>query len=406
MPQYTYTARDATGGLVQDTIEGDTLEAVTQALFSRGLTPTSIEENRTGLKKDISIGFMKRYPNKLQLAVFSKQFSVLLRAGVPVARALNTLRLQATNVVFQEILAEVLRDIETGGGLTAALRNHPKVFNTIYVSLVESGEKSGTIEITLGQLAHMLEKEVVLERKIKSALTYPGFVFSAAMLITYFLMTSIVPQFATILTDMGTKLPLITQIVMGLSDILRTKSYLIAIAIAAVVFGYRAYAATDKGRLQLDTLLLKVPIFGNLIKKTMLARINRATGVMLRSGLNIIEVLTIAQEISGNRVMQNALSDIASNVEMGETMYDSFSRYDKLFPPIMTGMIQIGEDSGAIDELLTQVAEFYDEEVNEIAGSLASLIEPVLTVFMGSVVAIIVLAMFLPYFSIISTLSQ
>lgn len=404
MPVYQYTARGGTGAMERDTIEAGNKDQAIQMLIAKGVTPLTIEAPETGLNTNISVPFLDKKPSVMDVALFTRQLAKLLERGVPIMRSLDTLQRQATNKVFKGIITQILKDVATGSTLVEAISRHPKTFNEIYIGLAAAGEEAGSIDKSLNNLSDILMKEVELNRKIRGAMTYPAVVMVAAALITYFLMTSIVPQFANMLQDVGGQLPPLTIAVIFISDILRKSPLIIVALIAGTVFGLRWYDKTPAGHLTLDGLKLKLPVFGNLIKKSAMARISRSMGTMLRSGMNVLSMLKLARNVAGNEVIARAVDTIREDITKGVSIGDAFMAQEPLFPPIMTSMIQTGDETGKFDDLLLDIADYYDLEVDEITSSLASLIEPIMTIFLGGIVGIIVAALLLPYFNIISTL--
>ena len=403
MPVFEYVARNH-AGIVKDMIEALDHDNAVTMLTQRGLTPLEVKAQETGLNADVNIPFLTRGPSPMDVAMFTRQMATLLKRQVSMVRALDTMERQATNKEFKRMITVMRKDVVSGRSLVEAMAQYPKTFSKVYLGIAAAGDEAGNIDESLTYLADMLIKGVELNRKIRGALTYPGVVMLAAIGITYFLMTTIVPQFASMLTDVGGKLPPITVAVIFVSDLLRKSPLLIVGVLIVLVVGLRYYYSTPNGKYQIDRLTLKMPVFGNLIMKASMARLSRSMAMMLGSGMPLIEVLRLSREVVGNSVIAEAVDNVAVNIASGTSISQSFLSQEHVFPPILTSMVSTGDETGAIDEMLLEVAQFYDIEVEEITSSLASLIEPIMTIFLGLVVGTIVAALLLPYFSIISNL--
>jgi type IV pilus assembly protein PilC len=305
---------------------------------------------------------------------------------------------------FQTILKEIRTEVEGGANFSEALVKH-KLFSRLFINLVRAGETSGTLDAILDRLATFLENELALIGKIRSALTYPAIVFVFAVGVTYFLLTGIVPQFAQILTGLGSELPLLTRALMGISDFLRQGTIFIVLIVVALYFAYRAYYRTDKGRHQVDQIKLKLPVFGNLMKKSALARFSRTFGLLISSGVNIVEALDITKGTAGNAIVEDILEQTKIAIQSGEPVYTTIQAHPQVFPPMVSSMIAIGEETGALDTMLQKIADFYEREVDEAVSALTAAIEPLMIIFLGFIVGVIVAGMFLPLFKIIGTLS-
>jgi type IV pilus assembly protein PilC len=306
---------------------------------------------------------------------------------------------------FQVTVRALRTDIEAGTPLSEGIAKYPKVFNRLYINLVRAGETSGTLDSVLERIASFQEKELALRGKIKSALTYPVVVLVFAILITYFLLTTIVPQFANILTQLNAPLPTITKVLMMTSDFLRHSGLLIFAFAAVTVFVYRWFYKTPKGRVIIDDIKLKLPIFGNLTRKSAIASFARTFGLLISSGVNIIEALEITKGTADNAIVEDTIENAKNVVMVGEQMSSSLAT-SKVFPAMVVSMIAIGEETGSLDSMLGKVGDFYDREVDEAVDSMTAAIEPLMIVFLGGIVGTIVAGMFLPMFSIIGQLSQ
>ncbi|WP_155299484.1 type II secretion system F family protein [Deinococcus kurensis] len=406
MPVFEYRVRDRSGKVLKSQMEAETANQVRDTLRSKGLMIVEIKAPKTGLNADVKIPFLDNRPPSLkQVAIFSKQLATLINAGVPLVQSLAILQKQIEHKGFQGVVKEMRSDIEAGTPLSDAIAKHPKIFNRLYLNLVRAGETSGTLDSVLERIAAFQEKELALRGKIKSALTYPVVVLVFAILITYFLLTTIVPQFAGILAQLNAPLPFITRMLMAVSSFLQHQILFLVAIIAAVAFGYRAYYRTPKGRVVIDDIKLRVPILGNLIQKSAISSFARTFGLLISSGVNIIESLEITKGTANNAIVEDSIDNAKNVVMVGEQMSSSLAS-SKVFPPMVVSMISIGEETGSLDDMLVKVGDFYDREVDEAVDSMTAAIEPMMIVFLGVIVGMIVAGMFLPMFSIIGQLSK
>ncbi|WP_104990665.1 type II secretion system F family protein [Deinococcus sp. NW-56] len=406
MPVYEYRVRDRSGKVLKSQMEAETERQVRDALRAKNMMIVEIKPPKTGLNADVKIpGLTDRPPGLKQVAVFSKQLATLINAGVPLVQSLAILQKQIESKAFQAIVASIRTDVEGGTPLSEAIVKHPKVFNRLYVNLVRAGETSGTLDSILERIAAFQEKELALRGKIKSAMTYPVMVLVFALGITYFLLTTIVPQFAGILAQLNAPLPFITRMLMAVSDFLKSSGLLIFVFIAVIVVAYRYVYKTPKGRHTIDDIKLRLPVFGNLLQKSAIASFARTFGLLISSGVNIIESLEITKGTANNAIVEETIENAKNVVMVGEPMSASLAT-SKVFPPMVVSMVSIGEETGALDSMLGKVGDFYDREVDEAVESLTAAIEPLMIVFLGAIVGTIVAGMFLPMFSIIGQLSQ
>ncbi|PTA66526.1 type II secretion system F family protein [Deinococcus arcticus] len=406
MPVFEYRVRDRSGKVLKSQMEAETATQVRDALRAKNLMIVEIKAPKSGLSADVKIPFLDNRPPSLkQVAIFSKQLATLINAGVPLVQSLAILQKQIEHKGFQGVVKEMRTDVESGTPLSETLVKHPKIFNRLYVNLVRAGETSGTLDAVLERIAGFQEKELALRGKIKSALTYPVVVLVFAILITYFLLTTIVPQFAGILAQLNAPLPLITRVLMAVSDFLKNSGLLIVVIAAAIAFAYRAYYKTPKGRVNIDEIKLRLPIMGNLLRKSAISSFARTFGLLISSGVNIIESLEITKGTANNAIVEESIENAKNVVMVGEQMSSSLAT-SKVFPPMVVSMISIGEETGSLDDMLVKVGDFYDREVDEAVDSMTAAIEPLMIVFLGGIVGVIVAGMFLPMFSIIGQLSQ
>lgn len=406
MPVYEYRVRDRSGKVLKSQMEAETREQVRDALRAKNFMIVEIKEPRSGLQADIRIpGLTDRPPKLKEVAIFSKQLATLINAGVPLVQSLNILQKQMENKTFQGILGKIRGEVETGVPLSEGLAQYPKVFNRLFINLVRAGETSGTLDSVLARVADFQEKQLALNGKIKKALTYPTIVLIFAILITYGLIAFVVPQFASMLSQQNTQLPLITRMVMALSDFLRGGLLYFLVGIGILVFAYRWYYATKQGRHVIDDIKLRIPIFGNLIQKTAVASFSRTFGLLISSGVNIIESLDITKGTANNAIVEETIDNAKSFVMVGDPMSQSLAS-SRVFPPMVVSMVAIGEETGSLDSMLAKVADFYDREVDEAVESLTAAIEPIMIVFLGGIVLLIIMAMFMPMIALMNNLMQ
>ena len=408
MPVYEYKARDRSGKLVTATMEAGSQRDVASSLREKGYFISEIKAPKSGLNADLKLPAWLDIGGKVNardVTVFSRQFATVISAGLPVVQSLAILQRQAEKPSLKNALKKVREDVETGLPLSEALAKFPKIFNRLYIYLVRAGEVSGNLDGILERIASYQEKQAALRGKIKSALTYPVVVLVIALAVTYFLLTGIVPQFAGILTQMGGELPVITRILITISDFLRYQWWLLALLSVGSVMGISFYYRTPPGHHMIDGLLLKAPVLGTLIQKTAIASFSNTFGLLLKSGVNIIESIEITKGTSGNVIVENVLDEAKDGVQRGEQISTTLIEHPRVFPPLVSSMIAIGEETGAVDGMLEKIAVFYEREVNEAVEGLTAALEPMLIVFLGGVVGFIVAGMFLPMFAIIGQLS-
>ena len=409
MPTYEYVARDNLGKALSGQMEAASQRDVAAALREKGAVAiTKITEPKKGINADIKLPKFLDFggkPNTRDVSLFSRQFATVINAGLPVVQSLSILQKQAEKEGLKDALKAVREDVETGLPLSDALMKFPGIFNKLYIYLVKAGEVSGNLDGILDRIASYQEKQQALKGKIKSALTYPVVVLVIALAVTWFLLTGIVPQFAGILDQLGGELPLITTILISISDFLRYQWWLMALVVGAAATGFVFYYRTDNGKHVIDRLALRIPVFGTLIQKSSIASFSSTFGLLLRSGVNIIESLEITKGTAGNIIVQDVLEETKESVQRGEQMSQTLAKYPLVFPPLVTSMLAIGEETGAVDNMLDKVASFYEREVDEAVDGLTAALEPMLIVFLGVVVGFIVAGMFLPMFSIIGSLS-
>lgn len=408
MPVFEYKARDRSGKVFSATMEAATPRDVAEALREKGFFVTEIKEPGKGLQADIKLpkwlDFGSR-PGLRDVTIFSRQFATVINAGLPVVQSLSILQRQAEKEGMKDALKAVREDVETGLPLSDSMAKFPAIFNRLYVYLVRAGEASGNLDGILERVAAYQEKQMELRGKIKAALTYPAVVLVIALGVTWFLLTGIVPQFASILDQLGGELPFITLALIAISDFLRYQWYIVVgLAVGAIVL-FMLYYRTDHGRHVIDRIMLSVPVFGPLTQKSAIASFSNTFGLLLRSGVNIIEAIDITKGTAGNIIVEDILEEAKQGVQRGSHISDTLERHPNVFPPLVTSMVAIGEETGAVDSMLDKVAQFYEREVDDAVAGLTAALEPMMIVFLGIIVGFIVAGMFLPMFSIIGELS-
>jgi type IV pilus assembly protein PilC len=398
---FAYRVRDRSGALVSGTVEGESQAEVAARLRQQGLTPVSIEEEAAkGVRREVKLPFGNKVKLK-DLAVFSRQFATMINAGLSLLRSLNILSEQTESKVLAKTVGDVRGEIEAGSALSSALARHPKVFSRLYVAMVRAGEAGGVLDTVLGRLAETIEKQVALKQKIKSAMTYPVVVFVMVILIVAAMLIFVVPMFKSMYAQLGGTLPVPTRILLGASAVVKRFSWLVALVTIGAAFGSRRYAASEKGRYVLDALLLRMPIFGSLFHKVALSRFSQTLAVLMRSGVPILQALQIVSETVGNEVMSKAMGDVRNSVKEGQSIAKPLASH-AIFPPMVVQMLAVGEETGALDVMLSKIGEFYDQEVAATVDALTSLIEPVLIAFMGVAVGGMIVSLYMPMFNIIN----
>ena len=396
---FQYKVRDKTGNIVTGTLVADSEMLVLQRLREQGFTPLEVDKAKRGLNLNINLS-AKRVKLK-EVAVFSRQFATMINSGLPILRALSILADQSSNESLAKALAKARMDVEQGASLSQALEKHPKIFNDLYVAMVKSGEMGGSLDDTLLRLAAMLEREVHLRGKIKSAMTYPIAVVGLVTLIMSAMLLFVVPQFEKIYSQLGGTLPLPTRLLLTISNIFKQWWYIVLGAAVLARFLIKRYKRTEKGREVVDTIKLRIPVFGSLFHKTCLSRFSSTLAMLLKSGVPILQALDIVIDTVNNRVVGIAVEDIQSSVREGESISRPLGRH-AVFPPMVVQMIAVGEETGQVDIMLEKVAEFYDQEVEASVDALTSLIEPILIAFIGAAVGAAVIALYMPMFQIIN----
>jgi type IV pilus assembly protein PilC len=403
MPYFNYTIRDANGQTRSGKVEAPNAEELRKRLQAEGLQVIEITEDRKAPR--VPAGGYGRV--KLSdLAIFARQFSTMLDAGVSLIRCLDVLQAQTNNARLRKILMDLSARVESGESLSRSMARHPKAFSQLIIGLIRAGEVGGVLEESLQRIAGFLEKDVELRRKIRSALTYPVIVLLAAIGIVIFLVSWLVPQFAQLFKELDIKeLPAPTQFLVDLSALFTQRWYVVLIAVAAVFIAYKLFVSTRVGRRVADRVKLRVPVFGPLHHKIVMARFSRTMGTLLASGVPILQAMETVAGVVGNSVVSDAVIESRARIREGEKIADPLQR-SKMFPPMVVHMVSVGEESGSLDHMLNKIADFYENEVEMTIASLTAAIEPVMIVLLGFIVGFIVISMFLPMIEVISNLSQ
>jgi type IV pilus assembly protein PilC len=403
MPQYEYHGTSRTGQTVNGTRSAPNREALDAILRREQISATRIVEKG----REIAIPKPKvagRISAK-ELAIFTRQFSVMIDAGLPLVQCLEIMANQQENKGFARALAGVRSSVESGSSLANALRQYPKIFDDLYCNMVEAGETGGILDTILQRLAAHIEKAVKLASAVKSALIYPVAVMVIAGGVVFLLLWKVVPMFTMMFAQMDVKLPLPTLIVVHLSTLAGYAAPVLVVIIPVGFFSFRAYYGTPGGRMTVDTIVLKLPVLGNLMRKIAVARFTRTLGTLITSGVPMLEAMEITARTSGNAVIEKAIMNVRKAIETGRTIVDPL-RETGVFPNMVVQMIGVGEQTGALDSMLQKVADFYEDEVDAAVGDLLSAMEPMIILFLGVVVGGIVISMYLPMFAMIGKLAE
>lgn len=404
MPTYVARVRDAKGNARKEKVTAESLGDARTALRDQGLFVQDLQENKGSsfdLKKFQTSMVKVSVKDK---AVFSRQFAVLVNAGVAMVRGLGVLSEQCTNPKLKAALMELSSDVQQGTNLSDAMRKHPQCFDGLYVSMVQAGETGGVLDEVLNRLAKLLEDVARLQNQIKSAMTYPVVVGSLALIIFLAMTIFLIPIFAGIFKQIGTDLPAFTQAMLNISEFLRSpNAIIIVILIPIVMFAYKRYYSTRVGRETMDRFFLKMPLFGDLIQKTATARFCRTFGALTRSGVPILTCLEIVRDTAGNQIVSNAIDEARREIQTGGMISIALQK-EQVFPMMAIQMISIGEETGEIDKMLMKVADFYEDEVEQAVKALTSIMEPIMILVIGIMVGSILLAMYLPMFKVFEKL--
>jgi type IV pilus assembly protein PilC len=396
MATFVWKGKNRYGDAVGGERVASSMEEVRSVLQKEQIVPSSINVKRS----KFTIPFLKREKVKLkELAVYSRQLSVLIDAELPLMQSLNILAEQTTNKYFKRVITSVREDVEAGSTLNQAKRKFPKAFDDLYCNLVASGEQSGSLDIMLRRLSEYIEKTVKLRSKVRQAMIYPSAILIFAVVVAIFLLWKVIPIFASIFIELGAELPMLTAAVIGLSRFVQKYIVFIFLGLIGLVVGFRYFRKTEQGRWATDRWILKMPLFGPLLRKVSITRITRTMATLVSGGVPMLEALRITSSTAGNVILESAVLHARQAVAEGKSLTDAFKETAQ-FPFMMIQMVSVGEATGTLDEMLTKLADFYDEEVDAAVSALLSIMEPVLMIFVGGLVGSLVISMYLPIFSL------
>ncbi len=397
MPQmYVWVAETKKGRKLKGELEAATEQIARAQLRKRNLKVLKLKPKPKDLFANVS--FMQPKVTNKDIVIFTRQFSTMIDAGLPLVQGLNILADQAENPTFKGILKQITKDVEGGSTLAEAMKKHPKVFNELFVNLIAAGEVGGILDTILQRLATFIEKAEELKSKIKGAMTYPIVVVIIAFIVIAVILIFVIPVFQDMFASFGSALPAPTQIVVNMSDFMKSNIVYVILGIIAFSFVFKQYRNTKGGRKTTDTVALKLPVFGDLLKKTAVARFTRTLGTMLSSGVPILDSLEIVAKTAGNVVIEEIVLEVRGSIAEGQTIAEPLSEND-VFPGMVIQMISVGEATGALDTMLEKIADFYDKEVDAAVDALTSMLEPLLMLFLGGAIGGLVVAMYLPIFS-------
>jgi type IV pilus assembly protein PilC len=394
MATFTYTARAFNGDLRTATIDASSRDDVIAQLRKQRLSVVKIDQDAA---KKIGRGSIKTR----DVVIFTRQFSTMINSGLPLVQALTILAEQTDNKALAEVTRKVVFDVESGNTVADALSKHPRAFTNLYVNMVAAGEAGGILDTILLRLATVLEKNDALVRKVKGAMIYPAVIMSVAAIAVVTLLIFVIPVFASMFASAGQALPLPTRVVIGASGFLKHYWWVIGAIIIISGYSFKKYYSTSGGKLVIDRIMLHAPVLGDVLRKSAVSRFTRTLGTLISSGVSILEGLEITAKTAGNRVIQDAIMQSRASIAGGDTIAQPLQK-SKVFPPMVISMIAVGEQTGGLDEMLSKIADFYDEEVDAAVSNLLSLLEPIMIVFLGVIVGGMVVAMYLPIFDMVN----
>ena len=399
MPVFIWEGKDTAGKTRKGEMDAKDIQAVFNALRNQRITPNTkkIRQKGQGFEMEIKIpGFGPKVRGR-DIVIFTRQFATMVDAGLPIVQGLDILQKQGDNKAFRKVLNTVKEHVETGGTLAEGLGKAPKVFDDLYCNMIAAGESGGILDVILERLAVHQEKAMKLKREIKTAMIYPAVVISAAILVTCVLLIFVIPTFADLFADFGSALPLPTQIVINLSNFFVANWYIIFGGSGGLFFFFFRFLRTPRGKEVLHPIALKLPIFGDIIKKVAVARFTRTLGTMVSSGVPILEALNICARTAGNKVVERDVQRARVAISEGKSMVEPLSE-SVVFPPMVVQMIGVGESTGALDSMLQKIADFYEDEVDNAVGAMKQMIEPIMILVLGAIIGTLVVAMYLPIF--------
>ncbi|PLY03560.1 MAG: pilus assembly protein PilC [Desulfuromonas sp.] len=398
MAKFAWEGKTRTGKVQKGTMEGPDENAVMAQLRNQGIMPSSVKA-ATGMSMEINLAAFQPKITTKDLVVFTRQFATMIDAGLPLVQCLDILSRQQENKTFKKVLTEVKESVESGSTFADALGKHPKVFDELFVNLVAAGEVGGILDTILNRLAAYLEKSMKLKKQVKSAMTYPTTIIGIAFIVIAVILIFVIPAFEKMFADFGQALPMPTQIVINISNIVQDYVLVIIGSIVFIIFAFKYTYRTKKGREFIDDFSLKLPIFGVLIRNVAVAKFTRTLGTMISSGVPILDGLEIVAKTAGNRTVEKAIYKVKQSISEGKTIAEPLEK-SGVFPSMVCQMIAVGESSGSIDTMLNKIADFYDDEVDDAVANLTAMMEPLLMLFLGTTVGGLVIAMYLPIFKL------
>jgi type IV pilus assembly protein PilC len=397
MPVYLWEGKNRNNQIQKGELEAPNEEAVRAHLNRVRIIPNKIKKKPKDLFENVA--FLQPKVKEKDIIIFARQFSTMIDAGLPIIQCLDILQSQQENATFKKMTKEIKDSVEGGNTLADSLKRYPKHFDNLFVNMISAGEAGGILDVILKRLAGYLEKAARLKRKVKGAMVYPAITIFVAVVVVAVILVFVIPVFQKMFNDAGTSLPGPTLVVIAISDFVKSNIHWILIALVLFAIAFVKYYKTEKGRLTIDAIALKMPVFGILIRKVSVAKFTRTMGTMLSSGVAILEALDIVARTAGNKVVENAIYNVRSGIAEGRTMADPLQA-SGVFPAMVCQMIAVGESTGALDAMLEKIADFYDEEVDQAVENLTAMIEPMMIVFLGVVVGGLIVSMYLPIFNL------
>jgi len=393
---YEWKGKNPKGRTIKGEMEAETPEQVRTSLERRKITPTRVRKKPKDIFENIS--FLAPKVKESDIIIFARQFSTMIDAGLPLLQCLDILYSQQENPTFKKQLKHIKESVESGETFADALKKYPKTFNELFINMISAGEAGGILDVILQRLSAYAEKMAKLKKQVKGAMTYPGITLAVAVIVVGVILVFVIPVFEKMFSDMGSALPIPTQMVVTLSNFVVGHIIWIILGVIGAVFLFRQTYKSKKGRIFLDDLFLRLPVIGILIRKVAVAKFTRTTATMISSGVSILEALDIVGKTAGNKIIEFAISDVKVGISEGRSMADPLLE-SGVFPSMVCSMIAVGESTGALDVMMTKIADFYDDEVDQAVKNLTDMIEPFMLVFLGVVVGGLVIAMYLPIFS-------
>jgi type IV pilus assembly protein PilC len=402
MPVYQWVGKNRKNEVQKGEIEAGSEEAVKAQLIRQRITPTKIKPKPKDLFENV--GFLQPKVKLPDIILFARQFSTMIDAGLPIIQCLDILCTQQANATFKKMLKSIKESVEGGATLAEALKKFPKQFDDLFVNMIAAGEAGGILDAILRRLAAYMEKAARLKAQVKGAMTYPIVTLIIAILVLAVILVFVIPVFQEMFADFGGELPVPTQMVVAASEMVKSKIVYLVVGLILFIIAFKKFYGTQKGRDVIDDVVLKIPVFGELLRKVAVAKFTRTMGTMLASGVAILEALDIVAKTAGNRTVEKAIYSVRTGIAEGRTMADPLQE-SGVFPPMVCQMIGVGESTGALDAMLEKIADFYDEEVDQAVENLTALIEPFMLVFLGVTIGGLVVAMYLPIFKMAGAIS-